>query len=294
MKIHLVDGTYELFRAHFAMPPASAPDGRQVSAVRGLVQTMLALLRQDDVTHVGCAFDHVVESFRNRMFEGYKTGEGVPEELMSQFDLAERAVAALGVVVWPMVDFEADDALATAAERWWNAPGVDQVVICTPDKDLAQMVRSDRVVCLDRRRNITLDETGVHEKFGVWPESIPDYLGLVGDAADGIPGVPKLGAKSAALLLDRYRHIEDIPDDWAAWDVRPRGAQAIAASLAGQRDQAMLYKKLATLRLDVPLSETLDDLEWRGVPKREYQAMCAEFGFTGLVDQPSRWAPGPG
>ena len=294
MKIHLVDGTYELFRAHFAMPPAFAPDGRQVSAVRGLLQTMLALLRQDDVTHLACAFDHVVESFRNRLFEGYKTGEGVPEELMSQFNLAERAVAALGVVVWPMVDFEADDALATAADRWWTAPGVDQVVICSPDKDLAQMVRSDRVVCLDRRRNITLDETGVHEKFGVAPESIPDYLGLVGDAADGIPGVPKLGAKSAALLLDRYRHIEDIPDDWSSWDVRPRGAQGIATSLAEQREQAMLYKKLATLRLDVPLTETLDGLGWRGVPKRDYQSMCAEFGFTRLMDQPSRWAEGSG
>lgn len=294
MKVHLIDGTYELFRSYFALPPVVAPDGRPVGAVRGLIQTLLALLRQDEVTHVACAFDHVIESFRNGLFDGYKTGAGVPEELMVQFELAEQAVGALGVVVWPMEEFEADDALATAAVRWWEAPGVEQVVICSPDKDLTQVVRGNRVVCLDRRRNITLDEAGVRGKFGVLPESIPDYLGLVGDAADGIPGVPKWGAKTTAQLLDRYRHIENIPGNLSDWDVRPRGAEAIAASLAEHREEAMLYKLLATLRLDVPLSETLPQLHWRGVPKQEYRALCAELGFSGLMELPRQWAEGRG
>ena len=290
MKVHLVDGTYELFRAHFAMPPLSAPDGRPVGAVRGLIQTFLTLLRQEDVTHLACAFDHVVESFRNQLFDGYKTGEGTPEELASQFGLAERAVSSLGVVVWPMVEFEADDALATAANRWQDADEVEQVVICTPDKDLAQMVRQTKVVCLDRRRDLILDQDGVREKFGVLPESIPDYLALVGDAADGIPGIPRWGAKSTAQVLDRYLHLEQIPDDWSQWEVRPRGAQAIAASLAERRPEAMLYRKLATLRLDVPLSEDLDQLRWRGVPKQAFQSLCDELGFDRLKEQPSRWA----
>ncbi len=290
MKVHLVDGTYELFRAHFAMPPLSAPDRRPVGAVRGLIQTFLTLLRQEDVTHLACAFDHVVESFRNQLFDGYKTGEGTPEELMSQFGLAERAVSSLGVVVWPMVEFEADDALATAANRWQDADEVEQVVICTPDKDLAQMVRQTKVVCLDRRRDLILDQDGVREKFGVLPESIPDYLALVGDAADGIPGIPRWGAKSTALVLDRYVHLEQIPDDWSQWEVRPRGAQAIAASLAERRPEAMLYRKLATLRLDVPLSEDLDQLQWRGVPKQAFQSLCDELGFDRLREQPGRWA----
>ena len=290
MKVHLVDGTYELFRAHFAMPPLSAPDGRPVGAVRGLIQTFLTLLRQEDVTHLACAFDHVVESFRNQLFDGYKTGEGTPEELMSQFGLAERAVSSLGVVVWPMVEFEADDALATAANRWQDADEVEQVVICTPDKDLAQMVRQTKVVCLDRRRDLILDQDGVREKFGVLPESIPDYLALVGDAADGIPGIPRWGAKSTAQVLDRYLHLEQIPDDWSQWEVRPRGAQAIAASLAERRPEAMLYRKLATLRLDVPLSEDLDQLQWRGVPKQAFQSLCDELGFARLREQPIRWA----
>jgi 5'-3' exonuclease len=290
MKIHLVDGTYELFRAHFALPPVMAPDGRPVSAVRGIMQTMLMLLREDSVTHVACAFDHVVESFRNDMFDGYKTGEGTPEDLMGQFDLAERAIAALGVVVWPMVEFEADDVLASATELWRDAPEVEQVVICSPDKDLTQMVLGSKIVCLDRRRNITLDYAGVKEKFGVPPESIPDYLALVGDAADGIPGIPRWGAKTAALVLDRYGRIEDIPDDPEQWDVRPRGAQAVAASLAERREEAALYKRLTTLRLDVPITESLDQLQWAGVPKQEYQALCAELGFERMIDLPHRWA----
>ncbi len=289
MKLHLVDGTYELFRAHFALPYSEAPGGRPVAAVRGMIQTMLSLLREDDVTHLACAFDHVVESFRNDLFDGYKTGEVVPDDLMAQFGLAERAVSALGVVVWPMVEFEADDAIAAAAARWADASGMEQVVICSPDKDMTQMVRGSRVVCLDRRRRTVMDEAGVHEKFGVWPASIPDYLALVGDSADGIPGIPRWGAKTTALVLDRYRHIENIPDDWNDWEVGPRGGKAVAASLAERRSDAMLYKELATLRLDVPLTEGLDQLRWKGVPREEYQSLCADLGFMGLADLPGAW-----
>ena len=213
MKLHLVDGTYELFRAHFAMPPLSSPDGRPVAAVRGLVQTLLLLLRQPDVTHIACAFDHVIESFRNDLFPAYKDGRGIPEELASQFDLAEEAVRALGITAWPMMEFEADDALATAAARWQSRCEVEQVVICSPDKDLCQLVSGNRVVCLDRRREIVLDEPAVIEKFGVRPESIPDYLALVGDSADGIPGIPRWGAGGTATVLAHYGHIEDIPAD---------------------------------------------------------------------------------
>ena len=283
MKIHLVDGTYELFRAYFAQPSRQAPDGREVAAVRGLMQTLLALLRQEDVTHVAIAFDHVVESFRNELFAGYKTGEGTPEDLRAQFELAERASQALGLVVWPMIEFEADDALASAAHRWGDDPAVEQVVICTPDKDLAQMVRGQRVVCLDRRREHTLDEAGVHLKFGVAPASIPDYLALVGDAADRIPGIPRWGAKSSGAVLARYHHLEQIPDDAIYWDVKVRGATAIAASLAGRRDEARLYRELATLRLDVPLAESLDQLEWKGVRQPDFEELCAELGFSGLL-----------
>lgn len=286
MKVHLVNGTYELFRGYYAMPPITAPDGRPVAAVRVLVQTMLALLRQSDVTHVACAFDHVVESFRNDLFAGYKTGAGVPEDLMGQFELAEQAITSLGIVVWPMIDYEADDALATAASKWRNAPGVEQVVICSPDKDLTQLVRDQRVVCLDRRKNVTLDEAGVWGKFEVSPGSIPDYLALVGDAADGISGIPKWGAKTSSLLLQRYGLIGDIPDDWETWDVELRGAKAIAASLSERRDDAMLYKQLATLRLDVPLDETLDQIEWHGARKEAFQAMCSDLGFRGLMEHP--------
>ena len=211
---------------------------------------------------------------------------------MGQFGLAEQAMTALGIVVWPMVEFEADDAIATAAHTWADSPGVEQVVICSPDKDLAQMVRGSKVVTLDRRRKTTLDESGVLEKFGVYPESIPDYLALVGDAADGIPGIPRWGAKTAAQVLARYRHIESIPADSSQWEVRPRGAPAAAASLSERLDDAKLYKLLATLRLDVPLEETLEDLEWQGAPRENYQAICHELGFTGLADAPARWADG--
>ena len=290
MKIHLVDGTYELFRAYFAVPSMSAPDGRPVGAVRGLILSLLMLLRGDDVTHVACAFDHVIESFRNDLFSGYKTGAGVPEDLTSQFGLAEHAASSLGIVVWPMVEFEADDAIATAASALADLTEVEQVVICSPDKDLAQVVRNKRVVCLDRRRDITLDEAGVEEKFGVSPQSIPDYLALVGDAADGIPGVPRWGAKSSAQVLRRFGSIERIPDDPSEWDVTPRGAKAIAASLAERREDALLYKELATLRLDVPLSETMADLQWRGVRRQDFQALCDELGFSRLMSIPHKWA----
>jgi len=292
MKIHLIDGTYELFRAHFAVPPSKAPDGREVGAVRGLIRTLLLLLRQDDVSHVGFAFDHVIESFRNEMFAGYKTGEGTPEELLGQFPLAEQAAAALGMVVWPMIEFEADDALATAAARWKGAPGVDQVVICSPDKDLTQMVDARKVVCLDRRREITLDEDGVRGKFGVSPGSIPDYLGLVGDAADGIPGIPKWGAKTSARMLDRYRHIESIPSDLAQWDVELRGPAGISSSLEEHREDALFYRQLATLRLDVPLTEILDELEWQGIRREEFQALCAELGFPNFGIRDEEWRAG--
>lgn len=289
MKLHLVDGTYELFRGYFALPPIVSPDGRPIGAVRGLIQTLLVLLRQDEVTHVACAFDHVIESFRNELFAGYKTGAGVPEELFSQFELAERAARCLGIVTWPMVEYEADDAIATASHRWWDAPEIDQVVICSPDKDMTQLVRDDKIVCLDRRRNITMNEAGVVEKFGVWPISIPDYLALVGDSADGIPGIPRWGAKSSAQALKRYLHIEQIPGDSSQWDLELRGSQAIAASLNEHMEEALLYKTLATLRLDVPLTEDLADLQWHGVVRREFSALCEELGLTGLADLPSRW-----
>lgn len=290
MKVHLVDGTYELFRAYFAVPPLTSPDGRPVGAVRGLIQTLLLLLRQENVTHVACAFDHVIESFRNDLFPGYKTGAGVPEELYSQFQLAEDAASALGMVVWPMVEFEADDAIATAVARWRDTDDVDQVVICSPDKDLAQMVSGDRVVCLDRRKNLVLDEAGVRDKFGVSPGSIPDYLALVGDSADGIPGISGWGAKTSALVLEHYVHLEDIPDDPSTWQVEVRGARAKAESLSKHRDDALLYKKLATLRLDVPLEESLDDLEWRGVHPAAFKKLCSDSGFERLSRLPHRWA----
>ena len=284
MKLHLVDGTYELFRAHFAMPPLSSPDGRPVAAVRGLVQTLLLLLRQPDVTHLACAFDHVIESFRNDLFAGYKDGSGIPDELASQFFLAEEAVRALGITVWPMIEFEADDALATAAVRWQADSEVEQVVICSPDKDLCQLVSGDRVVCLDRRREIVLDEAAVVEKFGVRPGSIPDYLALVGDSADGIPGIPRWGAGGTATVLARYEHIENIPAESEEWDVKVRGAKALAQNLNEMRSEALLYKKLATLRTDVPINENLEDLRWLGIPTPDFRDFCAAQGFTRLAE----------
>ncbi len=280
MKVHLVDGTYELFRAHFGAPPATAPDGRPVGATRGLLRSLRALLAGPEVTHVACAFDTVIESFRNAVFDGYKTSEGVPPELLAQFPLAERMTRALGLVTWSMVEYEADDALATAAARWAEADGVEQVVICSPDKDLAQCVRGTRVVCLDRMRQRVFDEAGVREKFGVRPESIPDWLALVGDSADGYPGLPRWGAKTAAALLSHYRRLEDIPAFERAWAIRVRGAATLGHTLREQRAEAFLYRSLARLRTDVPLAETLDDLRWRGPRRSELEAVCAEIGET--------------
>ena len=288
MKLHLLDATYELFRAYHAVDPARAPDGREVAAVGGLIGTTLALLREPDVTHVAAATDHVIRSFRNDLWPGYKTEEGVPEELLAQFPLAERALESLGVVVWPMVEFEADDALAAAAARLGEA--VEQVVICTPDKDLAQCVSGTRIVQRDRRRRITYDEAGVREKFGVSPASIPDWLALVGDAADGYPGLPGWGAKSAATVLARWTHLDAIPPDPAAWEMSPRGAERLAATLTSHKEKALLFRRLATLRRDVPLAQTLEDLRWRGVPRDRWLALCDELGFERARDRPHRWA----
>ncbi len=253
------------------------------------MRSLLSLLREDGVTHVACAFDHVIESFRNDLFDDYKTSDGVPEELLAQFPLAERAARALGVVVWPMVEFEADDALATAAAQADASAGVEQVVICSPDKDLAQCVRGTRVVCLDRLRRKVYDEAAVVEKFGVAPASIPDWLALVGDDADGIPGLSRWGARSAATLLARYGHLEAIPDREAQWQVAVRGAAALAASLREHREEAYLYRRLATLRTDVPLGETPDALAWRGARTADLEALARELGDDELVGRVHRW-----
>jgi 5'-3' exonuclease len=261
-----------------------------VGAVRGIVQSLLYLLREGQVTHVGCAFDHVVKSFRNDMFDGYKTGNGTPEDLLAQFELAERAVESLGILAWPMVEYEADDAIATATAYCTGLTEVEQVVICSPDKDLAQMVQGDSVVCYDRRRETVMGETGVIEKFGVSPGSIPDLLALTGDAADGIPGIPKWGAKTSAQLLAQYSHIEDIPHDAADWEVKVRGAAAAAESLNANASEARLYKDLTTLRTDVPIAASLAALEWKGVDREKYQALCDDLGFGRLASLPHKWS----
>ena len=285
MKVHLVDGTYELFRAWFGVPPSTSPGGQEVGATRGFLRSMAAMLRDPEVTHVGCAFDHTVESFRNELFDGYKTGEGLEPDLFAQFPLAERASDALGLATWPMIEFEADDALAAAAAKFHAHPNVDQVVICSPDKDLCQCVHDSEVVTLDRRREILLDADGVREKFGVSPESIPDYLALVGDAADGIPGIPRWGAKSTAKVLARFKHIEAIPDDSEEWGVQVRGAKTLAENLRVQRDDAKLYRKLATLRTDAPIAESIDELRWDGPDRGALRALCDELGERDLPNR---------
>jgi 5'-3' exonuclease len=278
MRVHLVDGTYELFRAWFGAPPAQHR-GREVGATRGVVRSLISWLRTGEVTHMGVAFDHVIESFRNELFDGYKTGAGLEPDLVAQFELVERAVAALGVRVWPMVEFEADDALSTAAAACERDAQVEQIVIASPDKDLAQCVRGARVIMLDRLRKTTLDEPGVGVKFGVPPASIPDWLALVGDDADGIPGVPKWGARSAATVLARWQRVEDIPADPRAWDVNVRGSASLAASLAEHRDVVGLYKRLATLRTDAPIACTPADLAWRGTDPAAIAAIADELGL---------------
>jgi 5'-3' exonuclease len=292
MKIHLVDGTYELFRSFYGPPPKKSPGGREVGATIGLLRSLLGLISDSGVTHIACAFDHVIESFRNDLFQGYKTGEGINPDLYAQFSLAEEAVTALGIVVWPMVEFEADDAIATAAVRFKDEPAVDQVVICSPDKDLAQLVSGNRIVCWDRRREIIYDEAAVFEKYGVAPASIPDWLALVGDSADGIPGIPAWGAKSAAALLSRYQHIKAIPDDTAQWGVSAGRARRLAKNLAAHREQVNLYHRLTTLRTDVPLAEGVHDLEWRGAHKG-FKKLCLELGANNLPDPISRWISEP-
>jgi len=289
MKVHLVDGTYELFRSYYGAPSSVTAEGQEVGATRGILRTLLFLLEQRDVSHVAVAFDHVIESFRNDMFDGYKSGEGIEPNLRSQFELAEEAVAALGIVVWPMVEFEADDALAAGAAKYIQEDSVDQVVVCSPDKDLAQSVVGDKIVTLDRMRDVIRNHDGVVEKFGVPPTSIPDYLALVGDSADGIPGVPRWGAKSTATVLARYGSLAEIPDDETTWDIKVRGAKSLAQNLRDNREQAELYKKLATLRTDVPLTESLADLEWRGARRGQLEAFCARVGARNVMERVSRW-----
>jgi 5'-3' exonuclease len=282
LDIALVDGTYELFRHYYAMPSVRDPDGREVAAVRGVVASILGMI-QGGTTHIGVATDHVIESFRNALWPGYKTSAGVERDLLAQFPLLEEALTALGVVVWPMVEFEADDALASAAEAAARDPRVERVRICTPDKDLAQSVRGTRVVLVNRRTRATMDEAGVIAKFGVPPASIPDYLALVGDSADGYPGLKGWGPKSAAAVLARFGHLENIPDDWRTWNVNAASPATLAATLARERDSALLFRTLATLRTDVPVFSSVDDLEWRG-PTDAFQALAARLDANADAD----------
>lgn len=286
-QIHLLDATYELFRAHFGRPPRSGLDGEAVGATLGLVESVLALLRDEGVTHLGAATDHVIHSWRNERYAGYKTEAGMPPELLAQFALAEEALRALGVAVWPMVEFEADDGLAAAAARFAEAPGVERVVILSPDKDMAQCVREDgRVVTFNRREGRFYDADAVAGKFGVRPASIPDYLGLVGDAADGFPGLPGWGARSASTVLGRYPHLEDIPSSASAWDVKVRGAASLAQTLREQRDDAILFRELATLRLDAPIPQRDPEaLRWRGVDRDAFEALAARLRAPRLLER---------
>jgi 5'-3' exonuclease len=263
VEVHVVDGTYELFRHFYAVPPARDRDGRQVGAVRGVITSILGMINRG-ATHVGVATDHVIESFRNGLWPHYKTSAGVDPNLLAQFGLLEDALVALGVAVWPMVEFEADDALAAAALKAAEDERVDRVIICTPDKDLAQCVRGDRVVQLNRRTNVISNEAAIVAKFGVLPVSIPDYLALVGDSADGYPGLPGWGAKSTAAVLARFAHLEAIPDDWRTWSVNAANPAALARTLAHQREYAFLFRDLATLRTNIPLFDNVDQLRWTG------------------------------
>jgi len=287
VRLHLLDGTYELFRAYYGAPQRLAPDGIEAGAVQGLVASTLSLLQEEGVTHLGAAFDTVIRSFRNDLFPGYKTEAGVPADLLAQFPIAEDGLEALGVVVWRMTTYEADDALATAAARF--AAEVEQVVLMSPDKDLTQCVQGERVVCYDRRKGAFFDEEGVWGRFGVAPESIPDYLALVGDSADGLPGVRGWGAKTTAAVLAEYRHLEAIPLEAPLWRPQVRGAERLVESLRGSLSEVLVYRFLATLRRDVPLRERLADLEWRGVPRRRFLDFCERWGFGGLRDRPRRW-----
>jgi 5'-3' exonuclease len=291
MKLHLVDATFELFRAFYSRPPRRAPDGRPVNAVQGLIDSMLSLLREDDLTHIGAATDYVIESWRNDVFAGYKSSAGIDRALLAQFRDAERALDALGIPVWAMVEDEADDGIATAVERFGDDARLEQVVICSVDKDLAQLVDDERIVLRDRMRRITYDEDGVIAKFGVRPTSIPDYLALVGDSSDGYPGLPGWGAKSAASVLAKFEHLDAIPPSVLDWQLDIRNASRLASTLAEQRPAAYLYRTLATLKRDSAItSDSLDDLEWRGVPRVKFVALCEELGFDTVRERVHRWA----
>lgn len=293
MRLHLIDGTFELFRAYYSKRPShTTPDGREAKGVVGVVASLLALLHDKDeaVTHIGVAFDNPIESFRNDMFAGYKTGEGMDPVLSAQMNPVEEAVRALGVTVWSMDRWEADDALGSAAARFQG--DFEQVRILTPDKDLGQMVRGQRVIQVDRIRKREIDEAGIRSTWGVGPESIPDLLALIGDSADGIPGLPGIGEKTAALLLGAYGHLESIPEDPSKWSVPVRGAAKVAATLAGMREEALLYRRLATLALDVPMPESADSLAFRGVPRAEFEGWCDRMGLDSMKSRPKRWREG--
>jgi 5'-3' exonuclease len=280
MDVYLVDGTYELFRHFFAVPSFKDVRGREVGAVKGVLNSVMSMIA-DGKTHIGVATDHVVESFRNELYADYKTSEGVPPELMSQFPILEEALEAMGVLVWPMTQYEADDALASAANRAAQDERVGQVFICTPDKDLSQCVRGKHIVQLDRRAGIVRDEAGVVAKFGIGPQSIVDYLALVGDAADGFPGIKGWGQKSAAAVLSRYSHLEGIPKDWTQWDVSARGPQRLAESLFNSWTDALLFRTLATLKTDVPVFDSIDELHWNG-PREAFKEMAKTFNANDL------------
>lgn len=280
MDVYLVDGTYELFRHYYAVPGATDADGNEIGAVRGVLNSILSLLEKG-VTHIGVATDHVIESFRNDLYPHYKTGEGIPEDLWSQFNLLEEALGSMGVLVWAMVEFEADDALAAAAVKAAKEKSVDTVIICTPDKDLSQCVVGDKIVQLDRRKNEIRNAQGVVTKFGVRAESIPDYLALVGDTSDGYPGLPGWGAKGAASVLSIYPHLEDIPKDPKEWNASIRGSAKLATTLFGSWDEALLFRKLATLRTDAPVFDKIDELEWRG-QTASFEAMCSRLNAPNL------------
>jgi 5'-3' exonuclease len=275
LDVHLVDGTYELFRHYYALPSARDEDGREVAAVRGVLASVLAMIKEG-VTHIAVATDHVIESFRNGLWPGYKTGEGIEPDLLAQFPLLEEALSSMGIVVWPMVEFEADDALAAAAAAAIAEPRVERVIICTPDKDLAQCVRGTRIVQLNRRTRVTLDEAGIVQKFGVSPESIPDYLALVGDAADGYPGLPGWGAKSSSAVLARFVHLESIPKDCREWRVNAANASSLAGTLCREWDRALLFRKLATLRTDIALFDDVEQLRWTG-PSPAFTSLAARL-----------------
>jgi 5'-3' exonuclease len=275
MDVHLIDGTYELFRHFFAVPSQADVNGQEIGAVRGVLASVLSMIERG-ATHLGVATDHVVESFRNDLYPGYKTSEGVPRELLSQFPILEEGLEAMGAVVWPMVYYEADDALASAAGKAAKDDRVRRVLICTPDKDLSQCVVGARVVQLDRRRDILRDEAGVAAKFGVKPQSIPDYLAVVGDSADGFPGLPAWGPKAAALALSQYPHLEDIPKDWRVWHPSIRKARLLSESLFNAWNDALLFRTLATLRLDVPVFDTVEDLRWKG-PRPNFEEQCRQM-----------------